>query len=287
MTDTRFKVENGLLAIGASGNSLFEHQVSMNANLTVNADLMLVKGNFTVQGTTTYVGDLNYAVDLVPTTNATLKIGTPTNTYLGHFYNLTIYNSLVPSANGKAFGNTISRWDTYSTAISASGNVTVNSTAFVVDAANMKASVNASIGSATLTVGGTANVSGNVNVSGSYVNVAGNVTAAAVLFGYAAIFTNTATVSTTSSTRIDSFAKTVGKAAKLLIHIDPGNTTQHALEMLLVHDGTNVLTTKYGYVYNTSLGTIDSVILGANVDINFTAAAAGTYTVKTIRQQML
>ena len=48
MANTRFKAENGILVTGA--NSIFMQQVQVNANLTVNSDLLYVGGNLYVQG---------------------------------------------------------------------------------------------------------------------------------------------------------------------------------------------------------------------------------------------
>jgi len=281
MADTRFKAENGILAVGnTSANSIFDHQVKVNANLTVQ-DLLLVSGNFTVQGTTTYIGGTLYDVDLVPTSNGVRSVGTAGNTFLGNFYDLTIYNSLVPSANNKALGSTTKRWDTYSNNISSTGTLQVQ------------------LGgqfSNTLAVTGAATFSNTVAVTGAVtfsnsVTLTSNITSNGLVLPNGGIFTNTASINSTTATIVDAFPKTLGSAAKVVLAIANSSSGQQAIEILLVHDGSSVVQTQYADVYNTKLGSFDTAINNANVEIKFTSLAANAttnvQTVKIIRQQML
>jgi hypothetical protein len=281
MADTRFKAENGILAVGnTSANSIFDHQVKVNANLTVQ-DLLLVSGNFTVQGTTTYIGGTLYDVDLVPTSNGVRSVGTAGNTFLGNFYDLTIYNSLVPSANNKALGSTTKRWDTYSNNISSTGTLQVQLSGQF---------------SNTLAVTGAATFSNTVAVTGAVtfsnsVTLTSNITSNGLVLPNGGIFTNTASINSTTATIVDAFPKTLGSAAKVVLAIANSSSGQQAIEILLVHDGSSVVQTQYADVYNTKLGSFDTAINNANVEIKFTSLAANAttnvQTVKIIRQQML
>lgn len=285
MADTRFKAENGILAVGnTSANSIFDHQVKVNANLTVQ-DLLLVSGNFTVQGTTTYIGGTLYDVDLVPTSNGIRSVGKAGNTFLGHFADVTIYNSIVPSANNKALGSTTQRWDTYSNNISSTGTLQVQLGGQFANTLTATGNVQFSN---TLTVAGNVTVGNATNFSN--VSVYGNVASKGVVMPYGAIFTNTASINSTTATLVDAFPKTLGNAAKVVLFVANTTSGQEAIEILMVHDGTSVTQTQYADVYNTKLGTFDTVINNANVEIKFTSLAANStviQTVKTIRQQLL
>jgi len=286
MADTRFKAENGILAVGnTSANSIFDHQVRVNANLTVQ-DLLLVSGNFTVQGTTTYIGGTLYDVDLVPTSNGARSVGTAGNTFLGNFYDLTIYNSLVPSANNKALGSSTKRWDTYSNNISSTGTLQVQ---LGGQFSNTLTAIGNVQFSNTLSVIGNVTVGNSTNFSN--VSVFGNVASNGLVMPYGGIFTNTASINSTTATIVDAFPKTLGSAAKVVLAVANSSSGQQAIEILMVHDGTTVTQTQYADVFNTKLGSFDTVINNANVEIKFTSLAANAttnvQTVKIIRQQML
>lgn len=285
MADTRFKAENGILAVGnTTANSIFDHQVRVNANLTVQ-DLLLVSGNFTVQGNTTYIGTTLYDTDLIPGTNATRSLGNSVNTFLAYLYDVTIYNSIVPSANNKALGSTTKRWDTYSNNISSSGTLQVQLGGQFSNTLTATGNVQFSN---TLAVIGNVTVGNGTNFSN--VSVYGNVASNGLVMPYGGIFTNTASINSTTATIVDAFPKTLGSAAKVVLAIANSSSGQQAIEILMVHDGTTVTQTQYADVYNTKLGSFDTVINNANVEIKFTSLAANatvTQTVKTIRQQML
>lgn len=298
MADTRFKAENGLLVAGA--NSVFEQQVQVNANLTVNASLLYVGGNLYVQGDQIISGTTLYDTDIIPAATTGRLLGNTTNRFDLNARNISVNGNLHPTSSGLLLGNTTARWDTYSTNVSATGviSVTGNATFTNVAAGNtnitgfINVSTTANVGGA-LTVGGNAAVTGNLSVTGvtaltGNVTVSANVSAKAFIADNAAFYSNVKTVTDTTQTIIDSFPKADASFAKLIITVQPSSgTNRHATEMLIAHEGTNVLAVEYAKLYNTLLGSFDAGIVGANVEIYFTSLAANssvTQSVKVIRQ---
>lgn len=304
MAGSRFKVENGLLVKGTSTNSVFEHQVAVNANLTVTADLLYVGGNLYVTGNQIIAGQTIYATDILPSTATGLFIGNTTHRFDGLFRNLEASGNLHPQSNGLLFGNTTRRWDTYSSNVNASGSMTVGANALFQSTVNISGNLNVTgntnggnINSGNTTITGfinvstTANVAGNLQIGGvstltGNVTSTGNVQSKGFILDNAAFFSNTKSVTTTSVTVIDSFPKAYSNFCKMFITVQSGSL-YHSIDMNSIHDGTNILVTKYGEIYNTKMGTFDANINGANVEITFQASGAGTYTVKSTRQQTL
>lgn len=57
----------------------------------------------------------------------------------------------------------------------------------------------------------------------------------------------------------------------------------HATEVLVLHNGTTVFTTEYATIFtNSSLGTVDAIVNGSNIELVVTPANTNT-TVKTKR----
>lgn len=288
MANTRFKVDNGLTVSGA--NTLFKEAISVEANCYVYGDFLYVSGDFFVGGNLTYT-NTSIAGDLTPQSNSQ-NLGNNTNRFNGFFVQVSVSDTLTPLTNGLPLGNTTNRWFVYTTnvnssgSLTVSGNVAVNTDALVVDAANKRVGIGR-VPTNTLDVNGAATVNGSLAVNGALITTGViNATGTAVRFGNAAIYSNTASA-TTGTTTIDAFPSSLSRAAKMFIYVDAGNTVVHSIEMMLLHEGTNVLVTKYAELFNASLGTFDSVISGGNVIVTFTPTVSGTYTVKTIRQQML
>lgn len=298
MANTRFKAENGLLVTGA--NSIFEQQVQVNANLTVNADLLYVGGNLYVQGDQIISGTTLYDTDIIPASTTGRLLGNTTNRFDVNARNINVSGNLHPSATGKLLGNTTARWDTYSSNVDVSGVIAVtgNSTFTNVAAGNtnitgfINVSTTANVGGA-LSVGGNTAITGNLAVTGlttltGNVTMSANATAKALILDSAAIFSNSTVVNSGTQTIVDSFPKADADFAKVILTVKPSSGTQrHAAEILIAHDGTNVLLTEYAKLFNTSLGSFDASINNANVEIYFTSAAANstvTQTVKVIRQ---
>jgi len=298
MANTRFKAENGLLVTGA--NSIFEQQVQVNANLTVNADLLYVGGNLYVQGNQIITGTTYYDTDIIPLAATGRLIGNTLNRFDVSARNITVSGNLLPNTSGLLLGNGTVRWDTYSTNVSVSGviSVTGNSTFTNVAAGNtnitgfVNVSTTANVGGA-LSVGGNTAVTGNLTVTGlttltGNVTMSANATAKALILDSTAIFSNSTVVNSTTQTIVDSFPKVDADFAKYVITVKPSSgTSRHATEILIAHDGTNVLLTEYAKLFNTSLGSFDVSINNANVEVYFTSLAANasvTQTVKVIRQ---
>lgn len=303
MADSRFKVENGLLVRGS--NSVFEDRVNVNANLTVTADLLYVGGNLYVTGDQVIAGTTVYDTDILPQSTTGRKIGNTTHKFDGLFRDIEINGNLHPTSNNLLLGNTSKRWDAYTTNVNASGTLTVAGNSIfqanVTVQANIAVNANTTLGnvaSGNTSVTGFINVSSSANVAGTLrvagestlvgnTTVTANVATKGLLLDHGAVFSNTKSVTTTSSTVIDAFPKAYSNFAKLFISVASATSTYHAIEMIVIHDGTNVLVTRYGEIYNTKLGTFDSNIVGDNVEVSFQASGAGTYTVRTVRYQTL
>lgn len=306
MSGTRFKVENGLLVTGTDSNTLFEHVVGISANLYVYGDMVYVGNNLFVTGNLVYT-NTQVLGDLIPIAETGANLGNNTFRFDGGFRLVTVSGNVLPTSNGLFLGNTSRRWDAYTTNVSATGNITVGGNTTITGQTSISntlsmgnttitgfvnVSSSATIGgnisvSGVSTLSGNVGITGNANVTGNIV-VAGNSTTEAVIFDNAALFTNTVIVAnTTSTTVIDSFPGSQGFFSKMFISVNAANTLLHSVEMMLIQDKTNVLVTKYAELFNTKLGSFDAVINGSNVDVTFTASAANTYVVKTLRQQFL
>jgi hypothetical protein len=161
--------------------------------------------------------------------------------------------------------------------LAVAGNVAANGTAFVVDTANLRAGVNtAAVSNKALAVTGNTQVTGEMYVDGT------------LAIKTADIVANTTTITATNAlTVIDSFPKSSASACKYLINIKkPSTSGRHSIEMLVMHDGTDVYATRYAELFNTSLGTFTTTIDATTVSINFTPAATGTFGAETLRIQV-
>ncbi len=104
----------------------------------------------------------------------------------------------------------------------------------------------------------------------------------------AAASVTSVTVTTTPPTTVSSFAAASYRSAKYQVQVVDGTNSQyHAVEILVIHDGTTVFKTEYGEVTTASaLGTFDAAINGANVELQFTAFAGTAKTVKVFRSAL-
>ena len=310
MADQRFKVENGIVVQGS--NNVFESQVSINANLYVNSNLLFVGQDLFITGNLVYT-NTQIAGDLTPYDDGA-NLGNTLNRFDLFAFNVQVDGSIVAGANGVPIGNTTRRFDLFARNIDATGtlnvlgNTTFNADAVVIDTTNKAVAINttAPYTGTKLTVVGNATVNGSVNVvGGGNLFVNGNITAnggvsvngaitttnSSVTFGKASLVATRTTVTNTSINTIDQFASSSGKFAKVLITVDNSTATPsivHTVEMLISHDRAgNVLATKYAEMYNTKLGVFDASISGANVIVTFAATTANTYNVTTLRQLIL
>jgi hypothetical protein len=299
MAGQRFKVDNGILAGNSAANSYFGHNVQMSSNLTVNGDLLFVGGDLIVGGDQVITGQTLYATDLLPGAPTGIYISNTTYKFDAYLRNVDISGYLNPGANNISLGTASNRWQGFMTSLDVlntstfAGNSTF--TANVAVSGQLTVSNKSNLGNTvvtgTLNVSSTTTVSGNLAVTGTSAftgNVvsAANVSAKGLVLDYAALFSNGATVTLASNTIIDSYPKTSCYTSKITVSVNRANTALHMVEMLVINDGTNVLLTRYGEIFNTSLGTFDAAINNANVEIYFSPTTANTYTVRTLRQNL-
>ena len=138
MANNRFKVDNGL---AVTGNSEFYQRIDAYANAYFNNELVLVTGNLTVSGNLNYAnitvtsGGILVGVDQAP-------LGNTTNRFNVFSYNVNVYGSLVPSANGIAAGNTTRRFEIFANSVDVANTITlpgsqsINSTIYTGTASN-------------------------------------------------------------------------------------------------------------------------------------------------------
>ena len=122
--------------------------------------------------------------------------------------------------------------------------------------------------------------------AGSVVEVV-SLASAALLNEALQIQTESIALSTTTANQpVASFAKANYRTAKFLVQMSHASAGYHATEVLVLHNGTTVFTTEYATIYtNSSLGTIDAIVNGANIELVVTPANTNT-TVKTKRISM-
>lgn len=263
MANTTFKVENGLIVVGAA-------DVTGNTGI---AGHLTVTGNTTIGGSLTVTGNLNYSGvsqgNLVPGSNGD-DLGNTTNRWDGFFNNTVTYGQANPSSNTIPLGNTTARWVVTANTIATSGNVSVGGVLTVAANAvvNGTLTVNSSI-----TANGSATVNGNISVSGN-ASITGALVAGSFSLLGGELSTNTKTVTSTSQIVIDSFPKDTRSMCKYFISIRDQTTIAHAIEILAIHDGTNVLVTQFAEIYNANCGVFDVNINNANVELSFVSSGA-------------
>lgn len=88
------------------------------------------------------------------------------------------------------------------------------------------------------------------------------------------------TISTNSTTTIDTFAKSQYSTAEYTIQMKQG-TSYRSSKVLVVNDGTNVVLTEYGILNPGTLipATISVGIVGSNVVLSATVTTGGTTSV--------
>lgn len=294
--NTSISGNSTVLAFGVTTNSTATNTY-IGGILTVNA-LSTFSKNVTMSGDLTVTGNLNAVIgqpagDFIPISNTNLSLGNSTLTWTAHLYQPIIYSQITPNANGVLLGNTTNRFAAALSSVNATGivtfggNLTVNSTALVIDASNKRIGINtAPAAGDALTVTGTIN---STTLVSSSVTVSGNTVSGGLVVGNSVIFANVISTASLSAVVVDSFPKATYPLAKYIISVKDTTTLVHALELLLTHEGTNVLLTKYGEIYNTNLGSFDADINGANVELKYTSSNAGTgpWTIKTSRTNMV
>lgn len=302
MANTRFKTENGILVTGEI-DSEFQTQTLFSANVTVNSAVLIVNGALIVGNSAGGgVSDLSVTGDLLVSgnlvyTNTSVEggltpavdgddLGNPSFRFDGFFANVNVYGYLNPSSNTIPLGNSTARWVVsantldLSGEVTGSGNVTINTDAFKVNASGKQVAIN------TASYSGALNVTGAVNVNGDIVSTA-NVAGALIKAGSSYIVTNTGTINSSSATVVDEFANSAMKAVKYLAYAENNTTTnRYMVEITGLNVGSSLLITQYGEVNNAVLGTFTMAKVGANIQLSYTdsgASAGNTSTVTVIR----
>ena len=104
--------------------------------------------------------------------------------------------------------------------------------------------------------------------------------------GVSTIATATATLSSTTETAIDTFAKATFRSCKYIVQAtDTVSNEYQILEALLIHDGTTAYVTSYGIIHTGSadLFTVDADISGANARLKATSASTNQTVYKVTR----
>lgn len=119
--------------------------------------------------------------------------------------------------------------------------------------------------------------------AGSIVEVV-SLASAALLNEALQIQTESIALSTTTANQpVASFAKADYRTAKFLVQMTHASAGYHATEVLVLHNGTTAFTTEYATIFtNSSLGTVDAIVNGANIELVVTPTNTNT-TVKTKR----
>jgi hypothetical protein len=252
------------------------------ANVTVSGSTLL--GNLVVQqnanvnqGLTAQGNSTIYAINATGNTilNGNLSV-TGSASILGNFnvagnltYTATSYGNIVPSSNlTSALGNTGLRWQLYAGNGDFSNAVTIANTLFVAGATTMN----------------------TLSVTGEIIgNLTSNVITVISTFGLGTVpdlqqrMLSTATAGTSAQV-LDTYIAANFRTAKYLIQVmDLAANNYYATEILVMHDGTNVLVTEYAeLVTNSIMGTFNANISAGVVQLFFTPASTST-TVKLFR----
>lgn len=242
---------NGAVVGSLVVTTLVANSALRGGNLTT-ANTLSVSSNLAVTGTTNTSVAVNVGANVTANTTA-LKLGNST------------VNTVILSTGIDTDGT-----------FAVAGNVAANGTAFVVDTTNFRAGVNtAAVSNKALAVAGNTQVTGHMYVNGD------------LSIKTADIVANTKTLTATNAlTVVDSFLFAEAASCKYLINVKNATTGRHSIEMLVLHDGTDVYSTRYAELFNTSLGSFTTTINATAVAVNFTPAATGTFEVATLRIQV-
>lgn len=284
--DQVFKVDKGLHVKGA--NSTFEHRVTINDVLTVNSDAVFITGNLTVSGNLVY-SNTTVAGDMQPAVNG-LALGNTTNRFAVWATDIDVSGVVKPQTTNGAMGEAAKRWLIYSTNTDVqhtltSNNLIVSSNLVFANSSTKRVGVNAiPSGTAALQVGGDVSITGNISTTAVST---GTITATSNTFAIsgAQLVSNSATIAATGVAQvIDAFPTTSCKFAKYMVRIANTTTGIHGADVLLIHEGTNVILT-ISEVFASELGTFDAQISGSDVQLTYTGTLGET--VKLLRTQVL
>jgi len=294
MANTRFKTENSLYVTGET-NTQIDTISLFNANVSVNSSVLIVNGemivgntsagltsNLSVSGSLFVTGNLVYtnteiSGSLRPSVDG-LALGNTTNRFDLYIRNGIVYGAtgFNPNSNTIVLGNTTNRWVMSGTTLDLSGNLTINTTAFIVTSNTNQVAINTATYSGALNVNGGANVTGDVTVSASII-------APTFKTGNMLMVTNTATINVATAVVVDQFANNGVKAVKYMAYAEnTGSTGRYLVELMGVNANTVIFVSQYGEVNNVVLGTFNLIKTGANLQLTYTDAAANTTNTSTV-----
>lgn len=134
---------------------------------------------------------------------------------------------------------------------------------------------------ATSTTTGALKVTGGAGFGGN-IHVGGSITSKDNVYS-----SNSASISTTSTTSIDTFDKTVYRLSKYIIQVTQ-STSYQASEILILHNGSEAFITEYGVVRsNSNLANFSTDIDGNNVRLLVNMISATAATIKMNRISIL
>jgi hypothetical protein len=88
-----------------------------------------------------------------------------------------------------------------------------------------------------------------------------------------------ATKTATTEFALDTFAKATYRVARYIVSMSKGSA-YHSTEVILVHEGSNVILTSYGTLKSETLATIDADISGSDVRLLVTPSSATSTVIK-------
>lgn len=302
MANTRFKTEHSLLVTGDT-NTQIDTISLFNANVSVNSSVLVVNGelvvgntsagytsNLTVTGSMLIAGNLVYtnttvSGDLRPSVDG-LDLGNTSNRFDAFIREGYVYSLLNPSSNTIPLGNSTQRWAISGTtldlsnSLDVSGNLTINTTSFKVNANTNQVAINTASYSAALNVNGGANITGDLAATA-------NIGAAQFKTNNMSFTTNSAIINNSTTTVVDQFSNSGVKVVKYIAHAENNTTTgKYAVEIVGLNVNTTILVSQYGEVNNVTLGTFNLIKSGANLALTYTdplANATNTSSVTVLR----
>lgn len=284
--DSVFKVDKGIHVKGA--NNIFETRTLFNDVVTVNASAIFITGDLAITGNLTY-SNTSLAGDLAPVVNGS-QLGNNTNRFAVFATDVNVSGQVIPQVTNGNLGSTSLRWFVYSSNTDVQNVLTANNifaggTLLVANNTTKRVGINtAPSGTSALQVVGDSAFTGNISatsISATTIASSGNILAANGM----QLVSNSATVALTATPQvIDSFPKAACKLAKYNVRVANTTTGIHGAEILLVHEGTNVIMT-VTEVFASELGSFDANINGANVELTYSGTASET--VKLLRTQVL
>jgi hypothetical protein len=215
---------------------------------------------------------------------------TAVNTYATSAYNqANATNTYATSAYNQANAT-----NTYATSAYNQANATnTYATSAYAKANNALANTSGTIFGGNLSISGTLSVTGNIVTQNyetiTYTEIANTLQANTVTVTNTTLTATVgrniiqATTATTSQTTIDTWNSSTYRSAKYIIQMTQG-TNYHAIELLVIQNGTTAYLTQYGeLITNTSLATFDASVSGGNFNLLVNPASSSTTVINIVR----